>query len=145
MVGEQTGNGPFRSGGPFEYKDVPIGFRFVLNGREEPVKVVEPKIDLPFPDGVRLLVDEEKTRLCDVVFRFDPKAERPYRLAFRVLNAVHYEKDLLFTYGDRVARESDMRNVYRETIVTRGNVHALIEMTHGKARLLIHTEEETQP
>jgi hypothetical protein len=124
--------------GPIEYKDAPIHFTFVLDGREEPVKIVEPKIDLAFPDGARLLVDEAETRLCDVVFRFDPDADRPYRLKFRVQDEVRHEKGRLLTYCARVARESDMHAVYRETIVNRGNIHAYIEMTRGKARLLVH-------
>jgi hypothetical protein len=124
--------------GPIEYKDAPVHFTFVLNGREEPVKIVEPKIDLPFPDGGRLLVDEAETRLCDVVFRFDPDANRPYRLNFRVQDEVHHEQGRLMTYGARVAGESDTQAVYRETIVKRGNIHAYIEMTREKARLLVH-------
>jgi hypothetical protein len=42
------------------------------------------------------------------------------------------------TYGARVAGESDTQAVYRETIVKRGNIHADIEMTREKARLLVH-------
>ena len=122
---------------PIEYKDASIHFTFILDGREEPVKIVEPKIDLPFPNGARLLVDDAKTRLCDVAFRFDPDANRPYHLNFSVLNEVRYEEGLLLTYEADGARENDMHAVHRKTIVERGNVQARIEMTHGKARLLI--------
>lgn len=132
------------SGGPIEYKDAPIRFTFILDGREEPVKIVEPTIDLPFPDGGRLLVNEAEKRLCDVVFRFDPEATHPYCLTFKVLNEVHYGANLALTYGAGVARESDMRAVYSKTIVDRGGVHAQIEMTRGKARLLIRTRKETR-
>jgi hypothetical protein len=82
-------------------------------------------------------VDEAETRLCDVVFRFDPDANRPYRLKFRVQHEVHHEQGRLLTYGARVAGESDKQAVYRETIVKRGNIHAYIEMSREKARLVV--------
>ena len=69
---------------PREYKDAPLQFTLVLNGRAEPVKVVEPVMDLPFPDGGRLLVDEAGNRICDVSYRFDPESDKPYRLIFKV-------------------------------------------------------------
>lgn len=123
------------SGGPIEYKDAPIRFTFMVDGREEPVKIVEPEIDLPFPDGVRLLVDEGERRLCEVVFRFDMEARQPYRLHVRFLRESGSDDDLHLAYGAGVAPESDMREVYRKTILERGNVRARIEMTQRKARL----------
>lgn len=142
-ISEPIGRGRDASG-PIEYKDAPIRFTFVLDGREEPVKIVEPTIDVPFPDSGRLLVNEADKRLCDVVFRFDPEAKQPYHLTFKVLNEVHYGADLVLTYGARVARESDMTTVYRKTIVDRGSVHAQVEMTRGKARLVIRSRKETR-
>ena len=135
---ENASDGKFPDlSGPIEYKDAPIRFTFVLDGRQEPVKIVEPEIDLPFPDGGRLLVDEADTRICDVVFGFEPAARDPYRLHFTVLDGVRRDTGQLFAYGTGVAGENDMEAVYRKTIVQRGNVRARIEMSGGKARLLI--------
>lgn len=122
---------------PIEYKDRPVRFAFVLDGRTEPVKIVEPDIDLPFPDGGRLLVDEQDARICDVVFRFEPTADNPYCLHFRVLDEQRFENSRLFAYGTGKGRENDMQAVYKKTILESGNVRARIEMTGGKARLSI--------
>ena len=90
--------------GPVEYKDEPIHFSFNLDGREEPVKIVEPKIDLPFPEGGRLLVDIGKTRFCEVVFRFEADEKKPYRLNFDVRHGVHYGDSLAFGLRCRCCR-----------------------------------------
>ena len=125
------------SSGPIEYKDAPVRFTFLIDGREEPVRIVEPTIDLPFPDGARLLVDEGEARLCEVVFRFDMDAERPYRLTLAAPDDAGRMQSRELTYGEGVAPESEMRAVYHESIVERGNLRARIEMTLRKARLQI--------
>jgi hypothetical protein len=102
--------------GPIEFKDAPVRFTFVLDRRKELVKIVEPHIDLPFPDGGRLLVDEEKTRICDVVFRFEPDADYPYCLHFKVLDEARYEDKLLYAYGSGKGRENDLQAVYKKTM-----------------------------
>jgi hypothetical protein len=61
-----------------------------------------------------------------------------------VLNEVHHGADMALTYGAGVARDNDMPTVYSKTIVDRGSVHAQIEMTRGKARLLIRSRKETR-
>jgi hypothetical protein len=74
--------------------------------------------------------------LC--VFHFHPDANNPYRLKIRVQDGVNHEQGRLLTYGARVAREKDEQAVYRATILKRGNIHAFIEMTREKARLVVH-------
>jgi hypothetical protein len=83
------------------------------------------------------LADEANTRLCDVAFRYDPNAANPNCLHFKVLGEVRYENSRLFAYGSGKGRANDMQAVYRETIVERGGIRARIEMSGGKARLLI--------
>jgi hypothetical protein len=123
---------------PIEYKDVPIHFTFELDGRREPVKIVEPQIDLPFPAGTRLLVDFAGKRLCEVVFRFDPEKQRPYRLIFPTWKMVRYDdEDLHLDFGEPVNRENATQAVHRMTIVKQGHVKAWIEMSNRKARLQI--------
>jgi hypothetical protein len=123
--------------GPIEYKDAPVRFTLVLNGREEPVKIVEPQIDLPLPEGCRLLVDEGTARICDIVFRFEADARKPYRLHFKTFKMQPEQEGRQLAYGTGGGRKSNMRAAYRKTIVSRGNIRAHIEMTEGKARLLI--------
>jgi hypothetical protein len=138
MAADELGDKIPDMAGPIEYKDAPVRFTFVLDGRKEPVKIVEPHIDLPFPDGGRLLVDEDNMRICDVVFRFKPDADNPYCLHFKALDEERFEDSRLFAYGSGKGRENDLQAVYKKTILERGNVRARIEMTGGKARLLIH-------
>jgi hypothetical protein len=127
---------------PVEYKDEPIDFTFVLDGREEPIKIVEPVIDLPFPEGGCLQVDIGKIRVCEVVFRFDLNEKNPYRLVFNIREGIHNRDGQVFTYGAGVVGETKMGAEYLETILERGNVLARVEMTRGKARLLIRYQKE---
>ena len=60
------------------FKDAPLTFTLLLDGREEEIKVVEPEVGFPLPWGGRLVVRENEARLTDVVFRFHPEKERPY-------------------------------------------------------------------
>jgi hypothetical protein len=121
---------------PIEYKEAPIRFTLDLDGRKEPVKIVEPQIDLPLPEGGRLLVDEGQTRICEAVFRFDADAGKPYRLQLKSYTESTVE-DRQPTYGTGGNLKSNLDAVFRKTIVNHGNVTAHIEMTGGKARLLI--------
>jgi hypothetical protein len=132
---------------PIEYKDVPIRFTFELDGRREPVKIVEPQIDLPFPAGTRLLVDLAGKRVCEVVFRFDPEQRRPYRLSFSTWKMVRYDdENLHMDFGEPVNRENATQAVHRMTIVKQGHVMAWIEMSHRKARLQIrYTKGRRRP
>lgn len=124
---------------PAEYKDIPIDFTFELDGRKEPVKIVEPQIDVPFPAGTRLIVDLAGNRFCEVVFHFDPERVRPYRLTFLMWKAVRYDKDdFHLDFGEPAGQEKATREVHRMTIVKKGHVRAWIEMSHRKARLQIH-------
>ena len=99
MAGSESIGRDHDSSGPIEYKDAPIRFTFILDDREEPVKIVEPTIDLPFPDGGRLLVNETEKRLCDVVFRFDPEGMpldcrlRDYRISDRAVPVLDRHPD----------------------------------------------------
>lgn len=123
---------------PIEYKDVPIRFTMELDGRREPVKIVEPQLDVPMPDGTRLLVDLAGKRLCEVVFRFDPEQQRPYRLNFLTWKMIrHDDDDLHLDFGEPADREDARQAVHRMTIVQQGHIKAWIEMSHKKARLHI--------
>ena len=125
------------SSGPVEYKDAPIRFTFFIDEREEPVRIVEPQLDLPFPDNALLRVEEGETRLCEVVFHFDMEAQQPYRLVLKAPDRHGHWETTRLTYGEGVAPESEMTTVYRKAILDRGNVQARIEMTRRKARLQI--------
>jgi len=123
---------------PIEYKDVPIRFALELDGRREPVKIVEPQLDVPLPAGAHLLVDIEERRWCEVDFRFDPEQQRPYRLQFLTWKMVrHDDDDLHLDFGEPADREDAGQAVHRMTIVKQGHVRAWIEMSHKKARLHI--------
>ncbi|MEJ2285735.1 MAG: hypothetical protein P8X85_19335 [Desulfobacterales bacterium] len=122
---------------PAEFKDAPLAFTLHVNGREEEIKVVEPEIDVALPKASRLVVREKEDCLCDVVFDFNPQSSRPYELHFRVMMGVAYARDHLAAFGTDSEVDRDLAGVYRYTIVDRGGVKADIEMTGGKARLLI--------
>lgn len=133
----RTAGGSGSSYDPIEYKDAPLRFTFVIDGREEPVKIVEPKIDLPFPDGALLRVEEEDRLLCEVTFRLEREANQPYQLELRMpAEPGAWETRRLF-YGESLAPESEMTAVYYKTILNLGNVLVRIEMTLRKARLQI--------
>jgi hypothetical protein len=122
---------------PAEFKDAPLTFTLNLNGREEEIKIVEPKIDVPLPGESRLVVREKEACLCDVVFKFNQEKSRPYELHFRVMMGVTYTRDHMVVFGAGFEEDKDMLGVYRYTIVDRGGVKADIEMTGGKARLFV--------
>lgn len=123
---------------PIEYKDVPIRFTLDLDGRREPVKIVEPQLDVPLPSGSRLLVDIEEKCWCEVVFRFDPELPRPYRLNFLTWKMIRHEgDDLHLDFGEPADREEAKQAVHRITVVNQGHIRAWIEMSHKKARLHI--------
>jgi hypothetical protein len=124
---------------PDEYGDKSIRFNFILDGRTEPVKIVERNMDLPFPEGARLVVDEADTTLCDVVFRFDGEAQKPYQLIFTVLGEIKYDDGLPLTYPEEdAASKNSLHTVHRKTILEKDNLLAHIQMQQRKARLLIH-------
>jgi hypothetical protein len=135
------------SEGPFEYKDTPLRMTFIIEGRREPVRLVEPEMDLSFPDGALLRVEEGDRHLWDVVFHFDGEARQPYRLDMSGTGDAGRRQDLHLAYGSGVAPESDMRAVFRRTILERAHVRVHIEMTHRTARLQIrsHRPERTPP
>jgi hypothetical protein len=122
---------------PVEFKNAPISFTLVLDGREEAVKVVEPEMDVPLPEGGRLVVEEKETMWCDVRFAFNPDSDRPYELHFKVLMGTIYSGDHLVAFGMPVADDRNLLSQYKMEIVARGGITAWIEMTQGKARLVI--------
>ena len=122
---------------PVEFKDAPISFRRYYNDREEEIKIVEPEVDVPLPEESRLVVHEGEECLCDVVFDFNARSNRPYELRFRVMMGVAYQTDHLVAFGMAVEIDEYLQSVYRLTVVDRGGVMADIEMTGGKARLQI--------
>ena len=122
--------------------DEPVTFTRHLDGREEPVKVVEPEMDVPLPEDGRLVVEEKEAVWCDVRFVFNPDSKRPYELHFQVLMGNTYTADHLVAFGTPLAEDKDLLNKYKMEIVARGGVLAWIEMTRGKARLAIKYEGE---
>jgi hypothetical protein len=125
-----------------EQKDGPITFTLHLDGREEPVKVVEPEMDVPLPEGGRLVVAENEATWCDVKFVFNPESDHPYELHFSVLMGITYATDHLAVFGCPIEEDRDLLSQYKMEIVARGGLKAWIEMTNGKARLAIQKEKK---
>jgi hypothetical protein len=124
-----------------ELKDGRITFTLYLDGREEPVKVVEPEMDVPLPEGGRLVVAENEGAWCDVKFVFNPESDRPYELHFSVLMGIAYGTDHLAAFGCPIEEDRDLLGRYNMEIVARDELKAWIEMTNGKARLAIQREK----
>jgi hypothetical protein len=122
---------------PVEFKDAPLTFTLLLNGREEEIKMVEPEVDFPLPKDGRLVVREKETRLIDVVFMFHPEKKRPYELHFTVKAGVAYAEPHVRTYGNPEINDKGFNDVYAESIVARGGLKAWIEMRRGNARIYI--------
>ena len=122
---------------PVEFKDAPLTFTLLLDGREEEIKMVEPEVDFPIPKGGRLVVREKETRLTDVVFKFHPEKERPYQLHFTVKAGVSYAEPHVLTYGNPETNDKGFNDVYAESIVVGGGLWAWIEMRRGTARIYI--------
>jgi hypothetical protein len=130
---------------PVEYKDAPITFTLhEVRGRQEEIKIVEPELDYPLPEDDRLVVAEKDARLTDVVFKFNPTSDRPYELHFKVLMGIAYPADHLIVFGTSMDEDKDLLSVYKMEIVNRGGVKAWIEMTQGKARLVIKYEGQAR-
>lgn len=129
---------------PREYKDAPLSFLFILDGRQEVVKIVEPEIDMPFVEGARLIIEEAGSRLCDVIFRTDLKSRRPYELHFSVIDGIRYSAEHILTFGLPV--EEDPQLLRKETmqILDRGSVSAWVEMHQSKARLFIRYDSQSR-
>jgi hypothetical protein len=123
--------------GPVEFKDAPITFTLVLDGKEEEIKLVEPELDYPIPEDGRLRVYEKKDCLTDVIFKFDATAQQPYGLLFYCQNGVQYKEVELETFGKEYAFDKNFTQLYKKKILDRGGVEAWIEMTRGKARVHI--------
>lgn len=130
----RTGGGPLQ---PDEYKDSPIRFSMVLEGRREEVKIVEPKVDVALPHDGRLLVHDGDRCLYDLTFRFDNTAQRPYQLRYGVKEGVSYAEDHVLGFGEPPPADKQFRKDYREDLLEQGGVQAWIAMTGGKARLLV--------
>jgi hypothetical protein len=122
---------------PIEFKDAPITFTLLLDGRKEEIKMVEPEVDFPLPKDGRLVVREKETRLIDVVFMFHPEKKRPYELHFTVKAGVAYAEPHVRTYGNPEINDKGFNDVYAESIVARGGLKAWIEMRRGNARIYI--------
>jgi len=122
---------------PVEFKDDPLTFTLVLDSREEEIKIVEPEVDLPIPEGGRLVVREKETRKTDVIFTFNPESPRPYELHFVMKAGVSYAKPHVRKYGSSEINDKGFNDVYTESIVARGGVKAWIEMRRGTARIYI--------
>lgn len=119
---------------PVEFKDKPITFALVLDGRKEAIKVVEPEFDTPLPEESRLVIKDGDVCVADVQFSFELDREQPYALTFAVRGRRRFRPAKVSTFGPP---GKNMKKVFREMVIDEGGILAEIEMTHGKARLHI--------
>ena len=122
---------------PAEFKDAPIRFTMMLDGREEQIKIVEPKIDIALPRDGRLMIHEGDRCLYDLSYRFDQTADKPYRLLFRVKEGIGYANHHVQAFGEAPPADKRLRNHYRKELLDQGGLRSWIEMTGGKARLFV--------
>jgi hypothetical protein len=139
-----TGNSSFGSKNAAEYKHAPLRFTFVLDGREEPVKVTEPRVDVPFPEKGRLRIHEGRRLLCDVVFVFERRKPQPYELHFDTRDGRPCRPARVFSFGVPLEQDRDLLEVYRQEILDRGGLRSAIRMRRGKARLIIAYQGESE-
>lgn len=137
---EYLKNTDLKQSGPIEYKNTPLTFTLVLDGRREPVKVVEPEVDIPVPEGAKLFVHEAGRCLCDVRVHCAPApASLYYELRFKVFKGVSYRSSKVVVFGGEDTASEKPNREYRMKIAESGAVEAWIVMAHRKARLLIHS------
>lgn len=122
---------------PVEFKDAPIIFSLIMDGREEEIKVVEPQLDYPLPEGARLKVHEKEVCLVDVTYTFMPQNGRPYQLDFAKKARGADTEPHIRTYGDPTRPDGGFDSVFSEGLIDQGGVKAWIEMTRGTARIFI--------
>ena len=126
---------------PREFSDPRVRF-WLLNGSEEEIKVTEPKLDYPIPQGSRLLIEVEEAPAVDVRFQFNGRSEQPYELHFQVREGVDYQEldgeAKLLTYGSQA--DKDLLEEHYARVLEYGNTRVTIGMTHGRARIYIETE-----
>lgn len=128
---------------PVEFKDGPITFLLILDGREEEIKMVEPQIDYPLPEGGRLVVRQKGVRLTDVVFKYNSENDRPYELLFNIREGVSYSKPHVRKYGIAEISSRGTDDVYTEEIIEKGGVKTWIEMKQGKARIYLQYKPQS--
>jgi hypothetical protein len=126
---------------PREFGDPRVRF-WLLDGDEEEIKVTEPKLDYPIPQGSRLLIEVEEAPAVDVRFQFNGRSEQPYELHFQVREGVDYQEldgeAKLLTYGSQA--DKDLLEEHYARVLEYGNTRVTIGMTHGRARIYIETE-----
>ena len=126
---------------PREFSDPRVRL-WLLNGSEEEIKVTEPKLDYPLPQGSRLLIEVEETPVVDVRFQFNARSERPYELRFRVREGFDYQElegeAELVAYGSQA--DKDLLEEHFSRVLEYGNTRVAIGMTRGRARIYIETE-----
>ena len=126
---------------PREFSDPRVRL-WLLNGSEEEIKVTEPKLDYPIPQGSRLLIEVEEAPAVDVRFQFNGRSEQPYELHFQVREGVDYQEldgeAKLLTYGSQA--DKDLLEEHYARVLEYGNTRVTIGMTHGRARIYIETE-----
>jgi hypothetical protein len=130
---------------PVEFKNESISFTLFLDGLEEKIKVVEPQMDVPLPEGAQLVVKIDDAVWCDVKFSFNPQSDRPYELNFKVMMGISYAAGHGVAFGVAPEQDKDLLGRYQMEIVARGGVKAWIEMTQGKARLFIKYQKGRMP
>lgn len=123
--------------GPVEFKDEPVTFLLILDGREEEIKMVEPQIDYPLPDGGRLVVSQKGVSLTDVVFKFNSGNDLPYELRFNIRAGVSFAKPHVCKYGNAEINSRRANDNYTEEIFKGGGIRAWIEMKRDKARIYL--------
>ena len=126
---------------PREFGDPRVRF-WLLDGSEEEIKVTEPKLDYPLPQGSRLLIEVEEAPAVDVRFQFNARSELPYELHFRVGEGLDYQKlegeAKVVAYGSQA--DKDLLEEHFARVLEYGNTRVTIGMTRGRARVYIETE-----
>jgi hypothetical protein len=122
---------------PVEFKDAPIMFSLIIDGREKEIKVVEPQLDYPLPEGARLKVHEKEVCLVDVTYIFMPQNGRPYQLKFAKKARGADTEPHIRTYGDPTRPDKGFDSVFSKGLIDQSGVKAWIEMTRGTARIFI--------
>ena len=128
---------------PREFGDPRVSF-WLINGGDEEIKVTEPRLDYPIPQGCRFLIKVDEAPVVDVRFEFEPGSERPYELHFQVREGLDYQelegKAEVLAYGSLA--DEDLLEEHFARVLEYGNIRVTIGMAHGKARVYIETEGE---
>jgi len=126
---------------PVEFKNLPVRFELHLEDKIEEIKMVEPEVDLPLPEGAELRIVEQGVHLRSVVFRYD--ADRRFYILEIHRRSGSQDDWRSFTEAFGPDPEPQARvldSAYGHDIFHRQRLRAWIEMGKGKARIRIRYE-----